>query len=93
MNLQVGHVKWHASGKYDVRGVRGEEVCLCAQMHASDYACTLHESMSLCVRVSDRYYWLCVHVVVPICMLLKRSTSTAVQRRTGFCLAPFAYVT
>ncbi|DBB01302.1 TPA: hypothetical protein ACH3X3_011698 [Trebouxia sp. C0006] len=25
MNLQVGHVKWHASGKYDVRGVRGEE--------------------------------------------------------------------
>jgi len=26
MNLQVGHVKWHATGKYDVRGVRGEEV-------------------------------------------------------------------
>ena len=26
MNLQVGHVKWHATGKYDVRGIRGEEV-------------------------------------------------------------------
>ncbi len=44
MNLQVGHVKWHASGKYDVRGVRGEEVRLGALMHASDCACTLHES-------------------------------------------------
>ena len=26
LNLQVGHVKWHATGKYDLRGVRGEEV-------------------------------------------------------------------
>ena len=26
MNLQVGHVKWHATGKYDLRGMRGEEV-------------------------------------------------------------------
>ena len=26
LNLQVGHVKWHAIGKYDLRGVRGEAV-------------------------------------------------------------------
>lgn len=26
LNLQVGHVKWHATGKYDLRGVRGEKV-------------------------------------------------------------------
>ena len=34
LNLQVGHVKWHATGKYDVRGVRGEEVrCMKSQPH------------------------------------------------------------
>ena len=26
LNLQVGHVKWHATGKYDLRGVGVEEV-------------------------------------------------------------------
>ncbi|KAL3160038.1 hypothetical protein ABBQ38_009758 [Trebouxia sp. C0009 RCD-2024] len=25
LNLQVGHVKWQATGKYDLRGVRGEQ--------------------------------------------------------------------
>ena len=44
MNLQVGHVKWHATGKYDVRGVRGEEVCLHALMRASKHSCSIHES-------------------------------------------------
>lgn len=24
--MQVGHVRWHANSKYDVRGTHGEEV-------------------------------------------------------------------
>ena len=35
MNLQVGHVKWSATGKYDVRGVRGEEVSVPIAQRAS----------------------------------------------------------
>lgn len=35
MNLQVGHVKWSATGKYDVRGVRGEEVSVPVAQRAS----------------------------------------------------------
>ncbi len=89
MNLQVGHVKWHATGKYDVRGVRGEEVCLRA---ASDFACIVHESKHEVTCQSISCCHLCVHIAMLICMLLKRSTSAAVQHRAGFCLAPFAYL-
>ena len=92
MNLQVGHVKWHATGKYDVRGVRGEEVCLRALMHASDYACTVHESKHELFKVSDCCYRLCVHIAMLICMMLKQPRSAAVQPWAGFCLAPFAYL-
>jgi hypothetical protein len=65
------------------------------------YVCVLHQtshvlymrvSMRLHVRVSDCCCHLCVHIAMLICMLLKRSTSAAVQHRAGFCLAPFAYL-
>ena len=34
MGLSVGHVKWNASSKYDVRGAHGEDVRLLFPLHS-----------------------------------------------------------
>ena len=51
MNLQVGHVKWHATGKYDIRGVRGEEVSVLMTAHHEALLCVL------CSRTADLWTW------------------------------------
>jgi len=93
MNLQVGHVKWHATGKYDVRGVRGEEVCLRALMRASEYACTIHESkheiMCQSIRLLLSFVCACCYANLHAAQAINKR---AVQRRAGFCLAPFGYL-
>lgn len=35
MGMQVGHVRWNASSKYDIRGAQGEEVQFLSPVAAS----------------------------------------------------------
>ena len=51
LKLQVGHVKWHATGKYDLRGVRGEEVR--SQLQAM---CMYIKTISYVLKAAEQLY-------------------------------------
>ncbi len=63
-------------------------------MHASDYACTVHESKHaiMCQSVRPLLPFVCGCCYVNLHAAQAINKHSCVQRRAGFCLAQFAYL-